>query len=335
MSTTTHSWISSCHIQAQRIYSIYKIQTEVWTTARAFTHLAALLLVISFGASSQSLALANLTIGDVQLSMPAVRPGFGIRVFWEVANTSTDSTAQGTWRDTVYLSKDNVSGDDLTLFEYGYFTIIPSGEHLALDFSVSIPTDTTLGEYWIVVKTDANDDFSESDEDDNTVIVGPLKVTQPNLIVKTISISNTPAGPNDRFHVTYQVQNASDDVGVTGTWADEVWLSYEKTGPLQRRLDRYSLWTDLEPGDDYQRTLGIMIPPDVWAGRYWIVVTTDVDNKTAETNEFDNSKRIGPFELAGDPMPAFPLLWWPLPIILASVGWYVISASTRKTDTTN
>jgi len=275
-------------------------------------------------------ALPNLQVTNIQLLSDAVIPGKTLRVSWEVRNTSTVDRAQGTWHDHVLLSNDGQTGTDLFLYQYGYFTALEPGQYVTLEHSITVPENTALGVYWIVVHTDAEGDLPESQEEDNAAIQGPLSVTRPNLAVTGIDLSMTPTEPGDAFRITWYVTNASAEVTAQDSWSDDLYLTSSHPVFQPLLLNRYNLWASLGPGNTYHEQRSARLPEDLWAGEYWIVARTDVDNRMVETDETDNTRKYGPILLGGAEPPLLPLMWWPLVPILAVLGLWGRKNSTRN-----
>ncbi|MHC4696266.1 MAG: CARDB domain-containing protein, partial [Planctomycetota bacterium] len=146
-----------------------------------------------------SITITVLPKADLELtacSAPdTIDAGQTAEVNWTVTNLG-DLEAAGSWMDTVYLSDDPVVGNDIELDSFVQSgPLAGGGSYLAAEL-VSIAGDL-VGEYWIIVATDTEDDVTEPwAENNNTRVCGSSTIndTQP---PETTIIS----GPDDGAYI--------------------------------------------------------------------------------------------------------------------------------------
>jgi len=143
---------------------------------------------------------SDLVIEGLGLSSSSVAPGGSITVSYNIANRETKTVTEN-YTEKVYLSTNNtLDGTDVLLAtSILHTTDLPLNATLANSRSVTIPTGTTLGSYFILVEADALAVVAESDENNN-VTASPFTVAGLLTVNKAGSGSGTvvssPAGIN-------------------------------------------------------------------------------------------------------------------------------------------
>ncbi|MCD4653671.1 hypothetical protein K8T06_07015 [bacterium] len=101
--------------------------------------------------------------------------GQPIDIEWIVLNLG-GLPASGPWDDCVFLSDDEISGDDIELECVTYVNDPLERLDSTQMTTFGLMPDIAEGDYWIVVNTDALDMVTEINEDDNIIVAGPLSV---------------------------------------------------------------------------------------------------------------------------------------------------------------
>lgn len=241
---------------------------------------------------------SNLVVSEVTSPVMGVAgqpiSGFSYRV----TNVGVGATNASSWRDAIYLSRDEFidTSNDVFLGEFtrqgvleagaGYTGALPAGAALPLNAS---------GEYYLIVRTDSSAAvFEGPDEGDNTLsAANPIVVVQPlpaDLVVE--SISPPPAGGRLGFPAsfTWSIRNEGE-VSVIGQWQDTLYLSSDDVfdlgdAPIGRFVNA-SGSTSIAPGESRSFTHSATIP-GVVPGDYFVFVRTDVFNNIPETDEANN-----------------------------------------------
>lgn len=276
-------------------------------------------------------ALPDISVIAFSADESALEPGEILHLHWIIQNQGT-SQAAGVWHDQLGISPDGVSGNDTALATHGYFVVLNPTESVMITYGLSIPPDTPIGEYWIVVRLNYLGELTESSYSNNYAIVCPIKVTGPNLIVSDISLLSTPADPGDTFKVQWRTTNISPDLDATGAWRDTVYLT--STHPFFREVElaTYAYFTTMDPGEFVEFTRTVTIPSDIWAGEYCIKVCTDVEGKLIETNEYDNFKSECGIYLNGTQAPAFSIGRWSLIMLCIMIVAYILYGGKLSPD---
>ncbi len=121
--------------------------------------------------------LPDLTMANLNLTNPTVQQGQILNYKFDLKNIGT-SNAAGSFNVKSYISRDNVlSSDDI---QDG---IVPTGNFNA-GFSVSqvpaastIPATLAAGQYYLILKADADNQVIENNESNNIIVSLPFQVT--------------------------------------------------------------------------------------------------------------------------------------------------------------
>ncbi len=253
--------------------------------------------------------LPDLTVSDV--TAPAlVEAGKPVTISWTDNNVGNAATGGG-WYDSIYLSSDNVLGDDLQLANvyYGNGTPIAPGGALPRSAQITIPINYT-GDWYILVRGDNYNHINEYTGENNnhafTASTTTAIVPTEDLVVASVT-----AADNGTFgqtiNVAWTVANQGTGPSV-GTWYDRVWLSRDDVysnddvflGDFSAAGD-----TPLEVGASYQRSRDIALPlnASLGSGTYRVLVQTDHGGYEPESNEGNNLRASGAVSLV---VPALP-----------------------------
>ena len=104
----------------------------------------------------------------------SVDAGQSLNVSWTVTNIG-GLAAGGTWTDKVYLSSDNVVGNDTELGSFPHAGPLNPAQSYTPAQSVAIAGDLA-GDYWVVLRTDVGGTVNELREDNNARVCGPLSI---------------------------------------------------------------------------------------------------------------------------------------------------------------
>ncbi len=114
--------------------------------------------------------LPDLILGNLTLATPTVQQGQVLNFSVDIKNLST-ANATGNFTVKAYISKDNVlSGDDI---QNGVVTTgnFPAGFSVTQVLGAStIPTTLPIGQYFLILKVDADNQIAESNEFNNEII---------------------------------------------------------------------------------------------------------------------------------------------------------------------
>jgi subtilase family serine protease len=153
--------------------------------------------------------------------------------------------------------------------------------------SLSIPADTQLGTYFLLVVADSANAVLETAETNNTSYgttrVGPdltvfaLAAPSPTVAGATISVSDT-------------IKNAGG--GSAGGSTTRFYLSTNFTFDSSDVAIGSRIVSGLAPGATNAGTVPVTIPTGTVAGLYYIIAVTDADDVVTETGETNNTRSL-------------------------------------------
>jgi hypothetical protein len=258
-------------------------------------------------------------------------PNPQVPLVWAVTNLVRGGVLQSYWwTDAMYLSKRETL--DETALALHSFTeaapLIVAGSYWRTNY-LTVPMIDT-GDFYLLFKTDACDDLSESVESNNVVaVLIRFELSQPDLEVSVLQTAfPLPVPPNPYLAITWVVTNRATAaaVGESSPWLDSLYLS---RNPL---LDGTAIplgsWMEtntVAASGAYWRTNLVRLPV-TQSGDYYLILVTDAENRLSETNAANNrisfsvSLRVeppdlapvallGPASIAGPPNSLVTLTW--------------------------
>ncbi len=217
--------------------------------------------------------------------------GHELEIQWTVMNVGI-GPALGAWNDAVYLSKDEIVGDDVKLGSVRFSTPLLPGESYTRVVSVTLP-DQIDANRWFVVITDADQELDESGEDNNSKIASsPIWVTTrpfPDLQVTWLTVPQT-LSAGETATISWTVRNLGTGATDAGFWFDAVYLSRDQQlDPSDIRLGQVRNPDFLEAGEWYTQTADILVPESVSRGDYYVIIKADDTNRVKEFLWEDNN----------------------------------------------
>ena len=250
--------------------------------------------------------------GGLDDRRPGLAPlGRDVRRGWTVRNQGT-AAAAGSWRDNVWLSRDNRigGGDDILLRSFTQSGPLAAGGTYSRREVLTLPEDIS-GTFQIIVQTDALNTVFELNGEDNNVKADDqlLEVTlspRADLQVAAIHVPET-AGGLTTIGIEWEVVNRGTAEPNAPFWTDRVYLSLDNVLDVSDRLvGSVGNPSTLRPGESYLRSLGgILIPRDL-AGDAYIIVVTDAGNAVREYPLDGNNTGNARFEVI--PIPPADLI---------------------------
>jgi hypothetical protein len=152
----------------------------------------------------------------------------------------------------------------------------------------AVPLSIAPGNYRFALVVDAHDDLSEPNEGNNVALSGAtarIGPQQPDLQITSVRSSDPGALPNGQATVFVQLTNGGN-LDATADWSlvlsrNEVISSDD--------LILYQGTVSLPLLTTQTATVGVTIPGDLSAGRYWFGAIADPENEVAELLEINNT----------------------------------------------
>ncbi|NCR26666.1 MAG: hypothetical protein GPJ25_09695, partial [Microcystis aeruginosa LE13-04] len=148
-------------------------------------------------AQAIDIAVPNLIITEVTAPTTATA-GQSITLSWTGKNDSSVTTGSSYWYDSVVFSTNDIYGDsdDISLTYYYYYYIdsyyglpLEPNETYTVNTSVTLPSGA-VGSGYLLFKTDAFNNQTESNENDN-VYAQAIDIAVPNLIITEVTAPTT------------------------------------------------------------------------------------------------------------------------------------------------
>ncbi len=232
----------------------------------------------------------------VATSSTTVESGGTITVDYE--RTNVGGTATGSFADGYYLSTNTtISTYDTELYAANRSPMQPGASAGPFGLTLTIPSGTTAGTYYVGYFTDHLDAVTEDVETNNTLyfqvtVIDP--VTGPDLVATTLSaVTSTTVISGDTITVSYARENQGDTA--SGAFTHGFYLSTNDTITTYADTELYSLsgMPSMAAGDTagpYDRTL--TIPSGTTAGSYYIGYFVDSHEEVTESIESNNTLAI-------------------------------------------
>ena len=219
--------------------------------------------------------------------------GQPIDVCWTIENTGSD--AIGSWRDTVYLSRDPFLNDaDIAIGGHNHSVgLLASGQYSACTEG-TVPRGLS-GLYFVLVGTDSREQLTERSDLNNTgfALMPTLIVVPPpaDIVVTSVDTPTETVTLGDNVEFSWSLGNdAAAQAPLEGQWANAVFLSqdtaYDSGDQFVGRFTSEAS-VSIEPGESFATT-GAAEIPGVLPGDYHVIVRADTFNVIPETDESNN-----------------------------------------------
>jgi len=226
--------------------------------------------------------------------------GEDIEVYWSVTNNGPYEVdnINHLWVDKIFLSFDEQVGeDDIEIGSFEYNSPLLSSENYSLTKNIQLPT-TAIGDYWIIIATDALDQVEEKNDIDNFKICSSINIKGPDLIIEIID-TPTEAIKGQSCTIKWKVKNIG--FGDTAhSWKDCIYLSNDDQVGGDRLVACKDYPVHLKPGDFYEELIEVLIP-EVTDGQHYFVLAVDDGDNQKENNEADNTDISPPLMIYSPP----------------------------------
>jgi len=251
---------------------------------------------------------ADLQVTEVKAPTQAYS-GQPIEVSWVITNTGGTGTNVPEWYDQVYFSQDSVFNPETVKWSKRFQNIayLAPNDGYSNKAIFDLPKGI-VGDYYVFVRTDINNQVPESDDDNNMgrnisaihVDLPPL----PDLQVTSIIAPNNAFSGQD-INIFWTVQNhgtASTDVD---EWHDAIFLTQDSVLNIANATQLLSLPHKgiLEANNSYSRATTVTLPHKIFGSYYLFVITDIIDNVYEHAWENNNTLRSDPLIITLSPPP--------------------------------
>ena len=233
----------------------------------------------------------DLVVTLVSPTPAAVLPGGTVTVSNSVANQG-GSTASSNFVQAFHLSVDATYGgsDDIVLSATRNISSLTAGATNNASTSVTVPSTTALGSYYVCVMTDSTTKVTESNETNNTACsAAPIQVSRPDLVVSSVVPAAPGVAPGGSLSTTDTVANNGAIAAASFTVAYRLSSNTTYGDPDDITLTATRTISSLNPSASNTATTTLAIPASVAAGTYYVCAKADSASVVTEGNENNNT----------------------------------------------
>jgi subtilase family serine protease/subtilisin family serine protease len=222
---------------------------------------------------------------DLAISALSVPPTGGAGAVLSVTETTRNQggAPAGTSVTAFWLSTNWIlEAGDVFLGSRAVPALAAGGTHAATT-PLTLPADTTPGQYYLLIRTDADGTVAETNEANN--ITTAVFQVGPDLVLSAFSVPPT-GGAGLALTVTDTTRNQGG--GASGASTTSFWLS---TNPAWDAADLFlgsRPVPALAPGQTSATPTSVTIPAGTTSGLYYILARADTDSAVIETQEGNN-----------------------------------------------
>ncbi len=236
---------------------------------------------------------------------PSVSPNQSFNVNWQVTNQGGSATNVNYWIDRLFTNtQPGLTGSAVYLANQNVSGVVGPGESYTRNRTLKLPVNTTAGENYLVIHTNAYGHVYEFNLDTNNVSFTPFNVVLPDL--KPISISGPASDTTGNvILVTYTNSNQGPGIVAGRSWHDRIYLAASDTFPATGAIQvgQYQRTNQTwQVGHTVTYSPQITIPHGL-EGPYFLYVKTDINQTITESDESNNWVRsVNPIMLVQGPV---------------------------------
>lgn len=236
---------------------------------------------------------------------PAVAPlGQPVALVWTVKNLGL-TRAVAPWQERLRLATDATGANAFDLLTLTVGEPLEPGAEIRRTNQVIFPA-SQVGERFLFVTTDVNDDVAETGPAENNTRAtdAAFLISAPNLVAETLAVPSS-GTLGSLIQVTWKIRNAGT-AAVTAPWLDRLQLHLPAGRVTLLELPADDV-VPLAAGATYERTVNVPLPllTGVTPGVYQMSVTTDATGNIGEALETDNERDAGPLPITIE-LPPLP-----------------------------
>jgi subtilase family serine protease len=229
--------------------------------------------------------LIDLALSNPAVSLTSLPAGASTTVTSAITNTGNNPTPVSSV--TYYLSSDNIYDPSDVQVGITNGTVLAAGASASRNGSITIPAETSVGDYYLIYFIDASNDVPETDETNNinslsiTIIptVIDLIVSSPSISPETLIIGNTAT-------LSCTIKNTGNASATSSTVG--YYLSTDQIFDASDVFLAEASGGTITAGSSASRSISGTIPVTTPAGLYYIICYGDHLNTVLETDESNN-----------------------------------------------
>jgi cysteine-rich repeat protein len=236
----------------------------------------------------------DLILAQVQPGASSVIQGGKLQVTDTLRNQGTVSAGSSTIAYRLSLNRTYGDADDVIISTTRTVNSLAAGTSSAATTSLTVPTATTPGSYYLCAKADSTGTVKETDETNNTLCSDSLvTVPPPDLIMSALSTTATAVNRGGSLTVSNTVANQGG--AAAGSFTITFHLSQDATygGTDDIAFSRTRTVTSLKPGVSSTASTSLTVPSVTPPGSYYICGYSDSGGTVAEGDEANNARCTG------------------------------------------
>jgi subtilase family serine protease len=211
--------------------------------------------------------------------------GTSIRVAYTTVNNGSGGIVNRSWRDYIYLSPSPTINESSLIYlgAVAQNRSLSNGQSFTQTVSLNLSTNLNAGPYYVVVRTDAENNIFENTDEVNNASVSSSSTNITSLPVIDLavtagSILSPSVTAGSPVNVQWTVKNNSTYATIVSSWQDAIYLSTNSVLDANDiLLSTVSINGSVAAGASYTRTQSVVIPNEA-GGTLYLLVTTDKDN---------------------------------------------------------
>ncbi|RAK66795.1 CARDB domain-containing protein [Hymenobacter edaphi] len=227
----------------------------------------------------------DLQIQQATLTPTTTSAGSSVYATCSIYNAGTTFAASS--NVGYYLSSNTTLDAADTYLNYAYGSTLSGGFSSSRAMSLTIPTNTATGSYYVLFVADYQGQVTETNETNNVASVA-LTVTAPSVDLQIQQAALTPSttSAGGSIYAGCNIYNA----GTTQALYSNVgyYLSSNTTLDAADTYLNYSYGSTLSGGFSSSRSASLYIPTNTAAGSYYVLFVADYQGQVTETNETNN-----------------------------------------------
>ena len=242
----------------------------------------------------------------------------GFTYSYIITNVGAGNPNVSGWKDKVYLCQnaDTLDATAVLLKTNNHYLGLQPGASYSVNETIALPTSVTMGNYYLHVFVDANDNVFEYLFEGNnlahssmiTVICPDLQIT-PNSIPEQITAGYP-------LNISYTLTNAGEGIIDNRIVTDKIYIS--STGSITDTIKIVNIKRSiyLAAGQSLTVMCNDIAPYNLTGGTYHLIVVTDYKNKIKESNEGNNLFSYYPMAVLHQPLPDLVPVVLTLPAVI-------------------
>ncbi len=229
---------------------------------------------------------ADLVINNALLNVSSTPAGSTITTTSMVLNNGNIQSSSNYLG--FYLSSDNKYSTNDTYLGNSYIGYLSSNASSNITYSITIPSTTTIGNYYIIFFADYNNRTTELDETNNYAYQA-LSIVKPDVDLSITNVNvNASLTTSSSSYINYYIMN-NGNTASTSTFEVGYYLSKDATFSTNDVYLGNETIYSITSGNSIYESDYFTIPSSVSSGSYYLLVVVDHESVISETNENNNT----------------------------------------------